>query len=142
MSSRVDFSTPVAGPAYSLTFRAVASIVVFGLLAYGVYAVALRTQGPIARDGWLFIGAVLVSLLGTYYLMMSAVTTIDAEGIRQSGLVDRRVAWNEIGYARVRRIGATRLTVRKAGGRFVFFFGGSRDLEAAFDRIAAAYPRR
>jgi len=72
--------------------------------------------------------------------MFTSTTTIDDKGIRQSGLVEKKVEWSEVYSARL--LGprfARRLMVRTINGRFRFFFGGSPELQAAFARIAESY---
>jgi hypothetical protein len=82
-------------------------------------------------------------LIGPWYFMLIATTTVDTQGIRQSGLIERKTDWGEVGYARVRGPSfSRRLLVRNVGGRVRYYFGGSPQLQAAFDQIAAAYPRR
>ncbi|MGE5338817.1 MAG: hypothetical protein ACM3PU_13390 [Gemmatimonadota bacterium] len=143
MSARVSFEPPVTGPAYGRGFRAAAAFAALGLLAWGARTVLALGIGRGDGDGWIVLGAAAFALLGTLYFMITSRTTIDAQGIRQSGLIERKTEWSDILYARVRGPAfSRRLVVRSVNGRFRYYFGGTRELLAAFDQIAAAYPRR
>ncbi len=141
MTARVAFDAPVSGPAYGRGFRAFATAMLLALLAFG--ARVLWEQLPtLARGGGWFLGAVVFALLGTWYFMVTARTTIDAQGVRQSGLIERSTAWDEIRSACVRGPAfSRRLVVHSSLGRLRYYYGGTPDLLAAFERIAAAYPR-
>lgn len=142
MTARVAFDAPVSGPAYGRGFRVFATLAVLALLAFGARAVFVLLPEPPSRDGWFFLGAVVFALIGSWYFMVTARTTIDAQGIRQSGLIERRTAWDEVRHARVRGPGfSRRLVVRNVAGRFRYYYGGTPELAAAFERIATAYPR-
>lgn len=141
MTARVTFDAPISGPAYGRGFRVFATVAVLALLAYGARMVLALPETP-SRDGWYFLGAVVFALVGSWYFMVTARTTIDAQGIRQSGLIERRTAWDEVRYARVRGPAfSRRLVVRNIAGRFRYYYGGTPELVAAFERIAAAYSR-
>ena len=135
-----DFLQPVSGPAYGPVFRALATAI---LLAVGALAsrVALQQPGDVALiERYGIFGLGLLALAASYWVMFRSTTTIDAAGIRQSGLIERKVDWSEVHSVRV--FGpkfARRLMVRTVNGRFRFFFGGSPELLAAFARIAQSY---
>ena len=143
MTERVLFDAPVSGPAYGRAFRVSATVAVLALLAYGARVVFVLLPEPAGRESWIILAAATFGLVGTWYFMVTATTTIDAQGIRQSGLVERKTAWSEVWHARVRGPAfSRRLVVRNAGGRFRYYYGGTAELLAAFDLIAAAYPRK
>lgn len=128
--------TPVHGPARGRETRLLATMVVVLVLG-GLLRLVLTT--PEAAGAPLLL-AVLV-LLAPYGLLMLSTTTIDAEGIRQTGLPERKLRWDRLAQAKVGGSPfARRLRVRTTAGRRVFFAGGTAELEAAFERIAAAYP--
>lgn len=140
----LDFSTPVRGPAYGPAFRAVATLIFVAVLASAARAyLALPDEGQ-AEHGWGLLLVGLAALAGSYYLLMTSTTTIDAQGIRQSGLLEKKVAWAQVEAARLGGFAFSRRLVVRAGGslRPKVFFGGTPDLIAAFQRIAAAYPYR
>lgn len=136
-----QFSKPLQGPAYSRGFKAATTvllliIVLQGARAWDQLAPVLNTQG-----GWILIGGFFV-LLASYALLMRSQTSIDAEGIRQTGLLDKKVAWNEIKVARLRGLPfARRLVVSTGYGKLRAFYAGTAELEQAFARISAAYPK-
>lgn len=137
-----EFTTPVSGPAYGRTFRVLSTAMLLAVLLLGVRATLLQPADSAAGQGLWILGLGTVGLVASYWLVISATTTIDATGIRQSGMIERRVVWSEVYSARL--FGppfARRLMVRTANGRFRFFFGGTPQLLDAFARIAQAYRR-
>ena len=103
------------------------------------------SRAPQAVQGaaawWLLATALM--LLASYAMIMLSTTTIDAEGIAQTGLPERRVRWQDIDFAQVAGWPlARRLRVRTVAGKRVVFGGSGAALLAAFERIAAAHPRR
>jgi hypothetical protein len=139
----LDFSTPVRGLAYGPAFRALATLIVVVVLASAVRAHLTLPDEALAQQGWgpLLIG--LAALAGSYYLLMTSTTTIDAQGIRQSGLLEKKVVWAQVEAARLGGFAFSRRLIVRAGSlRPKVFFGGTPELVAAFQRIAAAYPYR
>ena len=135
-----DFPQPVSGPAYGRFFRLLATAMLVGVLAMAIRATLQLPDDVAAAQGYWLLGIGMLALLASYWLLMRSTTTIDAVGIRQSGLTEKAVTWYEVRSARL--FGppfARRLMVRKASGRFLFFFGGSPELLSAFARIAQAY---
>ena len=134
-----DFTTPVRGPSYSIPIRVITTAIVLVVLFS-----TLRWWETPATEGWTSQGmivfvATMFGTIGAGVLMLRSITEIDADGIRQSGLVTRNVAWGQIASARVARWGATRLIVRRDGGPFYsVFHGGTPELRAAFERVAQA----
>lgn len=140
---RPDFSSAVSGPAYGRGFRILATAIFVAVIAAGVRAYLGLPDDPGAKRDWSLLAVAAIALAGSYYLLMSATTTIDAKGIRQSGLMERKVEWEQIEAARLGGFSFSRRLIVRAGfGRAKVFFGGSPELVAAFEKIAAAYPRR
>jgi hypothetical protein len=122
--------TPVHGPAHGRGARLLATLVVVLVLG-GLLRLVLTA--PLLR-------AVLVLLAPCGPLLLST-ATIDAEGIRQTGLPERRLRWDRLAQAKVGGSPfARRLRVRTTAGRRILFAGGTAELETVFERIAAAYP--
>ena len=135
-----EFPQPVSGPAYGRTFRALATAMLLAVVAMAARATLNLPQDNAAAQGYWMLGVGMLALVASYWVLIRSTTTIDAAGIRQTGLTDKKVVWSEVHSARL--FGppfARRLMVRTANGRFRFFFGGSPDLLDAFARIAAAY---
>lgn len=142
MTGPPDFAQPVSGPAYGRVFRALATAMLAFALLMAARATLILPDDQQAQQGYWILGIGLLGLLGSYWVFLRSTTTVDASGIRQSGLTDKKVEWREIYSARL--FGppfARRLIVRTVGGRFRFFFGGSPELLAAFARVAQAYRR-
>lgn len=134
-----EFAQPVSGPAYGPAFRVAATAMLLAVFAMALRATLHLPADEAARQAYWVLGMGLFALACTYWVLMRSTTIIDADGIRQSGLIDKRVAWQEVRSAWLFGPSfARRLVVRTDRGRFRFFFGGSPQLLAAFDRIAQA----
>lgn len=135
--SGTRFEPPVRGAAHGRLQRVVATALV-ALVAIGL--LRLLWTEPAATQGgspW-FIGSAVFALLVAYAFLMASTTTLDADGIRQSGLLERKVAWSEIASVRLGGFGFARLLrVRTRGGRRIAFAGATPELEAAFARVVA-----
>lgn len=137
-------ASTVTGPAYGKGFR-IAATCMAGVLA--VYAVSVALRFPLPRFTFgvqaLLLGACAMLALSLYWFYR-ATTTIDAEGIRQTGLIDKKVVWSEVRSAKL--IGIPCLTwlfpprmVVRTGTAFATFNGGTREVLAEFARIALAF---
>jgi hypothetical protein len=137
-----DFGQPVSGPAYGRAFRALATAMLAFVVVMAARATLNLPDDQQAEQGYWLLGIGLMALLASYWVFLRSTTTIDAAGIRQSGLTEKKVEWREVYSARL--FGppfARRLIVRTVNGRFRFFFGGSPELLEAFARVAQAYRR-
>ena len=147
MGTQLQFYQPVAtvtGPAYGGGFKLVATLLTVVLLGYGV-SIALRY--PLLSFGFgvkaLLLGAGAM-LLVSYYWFLRSRTTIDADGIRQSWVIDKRVDWRDVRGAKM--IGIPYLSwlfpprmVVRTGNSFTTFNGGSRDVLVEFAKISLAF---
>jgi hypothetical protein len=134
-----EFAQPVSGPAYGRTFRVLATVLLLTVLAMAARATLHLPEDEKAAQGYWILGIGMMALIASYWVLLRSTTTIDAAGIRQTGLTDKKVEWHDLRSARV--FGppfARRLMVRTTNGRFRFFFGGSPELLAAFARIEQA----
>jgi hypothetical protein len=114
------------------------------LLGYGV-SIALRY--PLLSFGFgvkaLLLGAAAM-LLVSYYWFLRSRTTIDADGIRQSWVIDKRVDWGDVRGAKMIGIPycgwlfPPRMVVR-TGNAFTTFNGGSREVLIEFAKISLAF---
>lgn len=144
---QLGFYTPektVTGPAYSVWFKLLATIVTAFFAAYGVN-IALRF--PLGQYGFgikalLLCAAVMLAV--SYYWFLKSTVTVDARGITQTWLYDRKVEWRDIRSAKMigipflSAIFPPRLVVR-TGNAFTTFNGGSRDVLVEFAKISLAY---
>ena len=135
---------PVSGPAYGGPFKIVATAIVLILLGYG-FAIALRF--PMFAYGFgvkvLLVGATSL-LLASWYWFLKGRTTIDAQGLRQTAMIDKQVRWDEVRSAKMIGIPflgwlfPPRLVVR-TGNSFTTFNGGSQAVLIEFAKISLAY---
>jgi hypothetical protein len=134
----------VAGPAYGPVFKAIATILTVALLGYGV-SIAMRF--PLLSLGFgvkaLLLGAAVLLVLSYYWFLRSR-TTIDATGIRQTWVIDKRVDWRDMRGAKMIGIPYAgwlfppRMVVR-TGNSFTTFNGGSRELLIEFAKVSLAF---
>lgn len=137
----------VTGPSYGPGFKALATIVTAVLVVYGA-SVALRF--PVLSYGaWvkLLLVAAALMLAVSYYWFLHARTTIDEQGIRQTWLYDKQVAWSDVRGAKM--IGIPYLSwlfpprmVVRTGNAFMTFNGGSQDVLIEFAKITLAFQAR
>jgi hypothetical protein len=84
-----------------------------------------------------------VALLMVARFMSVSETRITQEGIQQTWITRREVAWDDIQFAKfIPFIASKRLICFTAQGRPVVFQAGTRELQVAFARIALVYRRR
>lgn len=139
-------AAPLAGPAYGAGFKVFASIACVAIAASGLSA-ALRNPELLSNLPMALLLLFFAAMLGvSYYWFLHAQVRIDADGIVQTGMIDRRVAWTDVRGARLLGIAPLawlippRLVLR-TGRSLVTFNAGSDALRAEFARIAAAYGR-
>jgi len=134
----------VTGPAYGAGFKLVATLLTTVLLGYGV---SVAQRFPLLSLG-LGVKALLAGagamLLVSCYWFLRARTTIDADGVRQSWVIDKRVDWGDVRGARMIGIPYAgwlfppRMVVR-TGNAFTTFNGGSREVLVEFAKISLAF---
>jgi hypothetical protein len=128
------FATPVTGPTYRPITRAIAALLVGGLLAWGARA---ALTSPMAFE-WQQLAAglaVAVALLWPLPSLLFGRTVVDATGIRQLGWMGRDVSWQQVQRVRFVRLALSpRLIVSVGLGRARVFYSGSRELDAAFEQ--------
>ncbi len=134
----------VTGPAYSLWFKLLATVVTAVL---GGYAINIVQRFPLLQYGFgvkalLFAAAVM--LVVSYYWFLRSTITIDEEGIKQRWMYNRQVEWRDIRSAKMIGIPylswifPPRLVVR-TGTAFTTFNGGSQTVLIEFAKISLAY---
>lgn len=132
---------PVRGPAFPLAVRLLASVLVAGLL-YGALDSRAQLLG-VDWNGWTATVVGLAMLMAVWSLvwMWCSRTGVDAQGIHQTWIRDRHVAWQDISQARLIAIPfleglvTPRLVVRPRGGGTMVFH--SADPQVL--RVFAAY---
>ena len=137
----------VTGPAYSPWFKLMATVLCAGLLAYGA-SIAMRF--PLGQYGIgvkALLAAAALLLVVSYYWFLRGTTTVDEQGIRQTGIVDKRVEWRDVRGAKMIGIPYAgwlfppRLVVR-TGNAFMTFNGGSQAVLVEFAKITLAFQTR
>ena len=84
----------------------------------------------------------LALLIVARFMLMSE-TRITQDGIEQSWIRPRRIVWDDILFVRyIPMLTSKRLICFSRSGRPVVFQAGTRELRAAFARIAQVYRRR
>jgi len=134
----------VSGPAYGNGFKVVATVLTIVL---AVYAGSVALRFPLPQFGFgvkaLLVGAAVMLAVSQYWFLR-ATTTVDADGIRQTGMIDKRVRWDEVRGAKM--IGIPYLSwlfpprmIVRTGTAFTTFNGGSQDVLVEFARISLAF---
>jgi hypothetical protein len=127
-------------PAYSVTFKILASVIVLGCsVAFLQNWWAGRSAGGTAGGGW-FLGAVLL-LLYTWVNILRSTTRIDDDGLHQSWVWNKHMELRELAYGKLIRVRglewliAPRLYVRTLMGKFAVFYATSPEMIADFERL-------
>jgi hypothetical protein len=129
---RRTFAEPVSGPAYRPVTRVVAGLLVAGLLGWGVRTLLMADEPPdTTRLGTAAV--IALALLWPMPMLLFGRTVVDADGIRQPGLMGREIRWTEVQRIRfVRMPMSPRLMASSGFGRVKVFHSGSRELDQAF----------
>lgn len=134
---------PLRGMAWPTWVKVIAWIALI-LVAAQIIRIAGSPGGRQASP--LIAGCVILMFLALVVagrFMLVSETRITEDGIEQSWFTPRRIAWDDIQFARfIPMITSRRLVCFATGRRPVAFQAGTRELTAAFMRIAAAYRRR
>lgn len=143
----LDFYKPqqaLTGPAYSLWFKLLATVVTIVL---GMYGMNIAMRFPLMQYGFgvkaLLAGAALMLIISYYWFLRSTITINDT-GITQRWMYNRHVEWRDIRSAKMigipylSAIFPPRLVVR-TGNSFTTFNGGSQSILVEFAKISLAY---
>ncbi len=126
------------GPAFPIGVRLLASVLVASLMHW-----AIRSLDELAGVRWTIwtgvgvVGAMALVVWSLVWMWRSR-TGVDAEGIHQSWIRDKRVAWRDITQARLIAIPyldgliTPRLVVRPRGGGVVVFHSADPRVLGAF----------
>ena len=134
---------PLRGPAWPTAIKIMAWVVLL-IVAMQITRVA---TGPHRHDVSPVAAAVVLicflALLIVARFMLVSETRITQDGIEQSWIRQRRIAWDDILFVRfIPMLTSKRLICFSRSGRPVVFQAGTRELRAAFARIAQVYRRR
>jgi hypothetical protein len=126
--------------AYSLPFRVVATVFVFGAAAWGLVLWQSGKLGPGPMATWFL--AALALMAYTWWCIVRSVTTLDAKQLRQTWVWEKRMELRELAFARVVRVRglewliAPRIYARTLLGKFAVFYAADPAMVAEFDRLA------
>lgn len=128
-------------PAYSHTFRGLATVLVFGACAWlAMLWQAGKLQVSSSAGIW-FLAAVAM-MLYTWFCIVRSVTTLDETQLLQTWIWTKRMELRELAYARVIRVRglgwliAPRIYVRTLLGKFAVFYAADPAMVAEFERLA------
>ena len=133
-------SLPIQSRAWPKAIAWLACLVVIGI---GVRLV-LTASGPHGQAvSPMIVGAIVLAYTGIIVMawyMYHGQTTITEDGISQSWLFKRHIAWQDIRHAKfVPMLFSKRLICFPVRGRPVTFQGSDQNVQVAFARIALAY---
>jgi hypothetical protein len=134
---------PLRGMAWPNWVKALAWVVLVVIAIQIVRTAASpigHTINPLLAGGILicFFGLVVVARF-----MLTSETRITRVGIEQSWITRRKVSWEEIQFAKFTPLLASKRLICFVGaGRPVVFQAGTRELQAAFARIALIYQQK
>lgn len=134
---------PIQGKAWPTWIKVLA---VLTLLFIGVQ-IARTAAGPVGQQVSPYVaGSIILCFIGLVVLarfMLLSQTRITQNGIEQSWLTRRQIAWDDIQFVKfVPLVASKRLICFPTRGRPVIFQAGTRELNIAFARIAVVYRRR
>jgi hypothetical protein len=130
------------GPAYSRTFRLLATLLVFGACAWLAmlwYAGKLQLSSSLGL--WFLAAAAM--MLYTWFCIVSGVTTLDEAQLQQTWMWSRKMELRDLAYARVIRVRglewliAPRIYLRTLTGKFAVFYAADAAMVREFERLAA-----
>lgn len=131
-----------SGPAFSVPFKVLATLIVFACAAAFVQLwLAGRQSGAATGGGWFIAGLLL--MLYTWWHILRSTTRIDEQGLHQSWVWDKHMELRELAYGKLIRVRglewliAPRLYVRTLMGKFAVFYAASPEMVAEFERLVS-----
>ncbi len=138
-----ELNLPISGPAYRPWVK-ISAWIVMALLTAQIVSVAMRL--PSESFNQTLTLTVVFCYLGMAILavaMQRSITTIDAKGLRQTWIMRREIAWEDIYFVKfIPYPLGKRLMIFNRGGRFMTMQAGSQALEVAFAKISLVYRRK
>lgn len=130
------------GPAFSVAFKALASLLVFGCVAWFAN-LWLQGQAAAGSAGFTWFLAALALMLYTWWCMVRSVTTLNAVELQQTWVWHKKMELRELAYGKLIRVRgldwliAPRLYVRTLLGKFAVFYAADPAMVAEFERLVA-----
>ena len=131
---------PIRGVAWPVWVKVLAIVV---LVLVGLQIISTAT-GPVGREisPWV-AGSIMLCYAGLVIMaryMLVSETIVSEDGIRQTWLSRREIAWADLHFAKFIPLPASkRLICFPSRGRPVVFQAGTRELQIAFARIVLVY---
>ena len=133
----------VEGPAFSLPFKLLATVIVGGCAFWLAQLWAAGSLGSAKTGGlgWFLAGMALMGW--TWLAIMRSHTRLDANGLYQRWIWDKHMALDDLAFAKLIRIPgldwliAPRLYVRTLVGKFAVFYAASPEMIREFQRLVA-----
>lgn len=135
---------PVEGPSYTPLARALLAMLGLGLMAT-IAMVLLPDARPASPEEiqpllpWL-LGATVI-MAAQAFTVFAGRTLIDEQGVRQTGVWNKQMRWEEIRSARYLGLPwgtlwmPPRLALRSVSGKYMLIQGGTEELHRAFAQI-------
>ncbi|AHG62814.1 membrane protein [Advenella mimigardefordensis] len=134
---------PIRGQAWPAWVKTAAWVILAVIVLQSLVAFNKAGVEALFSTTGLILLVVFLALAVTTRYMQTSVTTIDAQGLRQSWLTRREVAWQDVTFAKfVPMLASKRLVVFTKKGKPVVFQGGTQELQVAFAKISLAFKNR
>lgn len=138
MTPAERFETPVRGPAYRTSAKAGAVGAVIMLIAYALRASDQLMQLPSSM--LLMMATAFLGVVVTTWFIITGTTTIDAQGVHQHWITEKRYRWTEIQWTKHVRLPFTSRLMISTGSRpLKVIQSGTPELDEAFKEIVAYY---
>ena len=133
----------VEGPAFSLPFKLLATLIVGGCAFWlaQIWATGALGSARTGGLGWFLAG---IALMGwTWVAIVTSRTRLTREGLSQRWIWDKTLAYDDLAFGKLIRVRgldwliAPRLYVRTLFGKFAVFYGASPQLIAEFERLVS-----
>ncbi len=129
---------PAEGPAFPLTVRLLATVMVAGMAWWGLAASPELGAVAWSPTAGVVLGGSCLLVLWCLVWMWRSRTRVDAQGIHQSWIWDKHVRWDQIaqarlvGVPRLQWLITPRLVVRQRGGAVQIFHSADRRVLEVF----------
>lgn len=131
------------GPAFSLPFKVLATLLVFGSLAWLLRLMERGLLGSQLSVNVAWFLAALAMMLWTWWAIVRSTTGVDDRQIHQTWVCDKRMELADLATAKLMRVRglewlvAPRLYVRTLVGKMAIFYAADPAVVAEFERLAA-----
>lgn len=131
------------GPAFSLPFKVLATLLVFGSLAWLLRLVDRGLLGSHLSVNVAWFLAAMAMMLWTWWAIVRSTTGVDDLRIHQTWVWDKRMELADLATAKLMRVRglewliAPRLYVRTLLGKMAIFYAADPAVIAEFERLVA-----